>query len=152
LPFVIDFDIPTKVYEAAIDAVVWEKVKELPQKKLLGYIDKFLKSKGYSITFRDCQEDLGVNFSPDHRIHISSTKLIFSEIVNVVIHEVFHSVFGQLDEANILVLEQRVMRRMTIVQANKILHAVFTTGTWEFVGPLIKTVGQETVITRKKKS
>ena len=144
MPFVVSFDIPTKVFEAAIDSVVWEKVKELPQKTLLGYIHKFLKSTGYSITFRDCAEDLGANYHPQHDIHISSTKLSFSELTAVIIHEIFHSVFSQLEEANVLALEKRVMKKLTAAQANKILHAVFTTGKWKFIGPLIKNVGATT--------
>jgi len=143
MPFVVTFEIPTKVFEAAIDSVVWEKVKELPQKTLLGYIHKFLKSSGYSITFRDCQEDLGANFHPTHDIHISSTKLSFSELVAVICHEVFHSVFAQLEEENVLMLEKRLMKKMTLVQANKILQLVFTSGRWKFVGPLIKNVGAD---------
>ena len=143
MPFIVQFDIPSKVYEAAIDSVVWEQVKALPHKTLLDYLHKFLESKGWSLTFRDCKEDLGANFHPDHDIHISSTKLSFSELTAVIIHECYHSIFAQLDEPNVLELEKKVMRKLTVTQANKILQKVFTSGKWKFAGPLIKNVGAD---------
>jgi len=141
MPFTVTFDVSSKVLATAVNTIVWEQVKRLPQKTLLSYIYKFLKSSGYSITFRDCDDDLGVNFHPDHDIHISSTRLSFSELTGVIIHEIYHSVFAQLEEDAVLDLERRTMRRLTIPQANRILHLVFQKSRWKYVGPLIKKVG-----------
>lgn len=145
MPFIIEFDIPAKAYAEFQDKVIWNQLKDTPAKELKRYLFKFVRSKGYSVTFRDLSNIdpkplvLGLNTQSDHKIDISSTELTLSELPAVIIHECFHSIFAQLEnEDYIELLEKRVIKALTIKEANRLLREVFKRG--NFVGP-IATVG-----------
>jgi hypothetical protein len=156
MPFVIEFDIPTKAFLEFQDNVIWEKLKNTSTKELKKYLFKFIKSKGYKVVFRDLSEEeqkdeiiLGLNQQPDHKISICSTKLSISELPAVIIHECFHSIFHQLEnEDYIEELENKVVSALTLKEANRILREVFSRG--EFAGPIATSVGHSNTRTTKK--
>lgn len=145
MPFIVEFDIPTKIFAEFQDKVIWDQLKDTPVKDLKKYLFKFVRSKGYSVTFRDLSKDdpgtLGLNYQPDHKIEVCSTKLSISELPAVIIHECFHSIFRQLEnEEYIELLEKKVVKALTIKEANRLLREVFARG--NFIGPIATSVGE----------
>lgn len=154
MPFIVEFDIPNTVFLEFQDKVIWEQIKELSAKDLKRYLFKFVRSKGYTVVFRDLSKEndpgtLGLNYQPDHKITLCSTKLSISELPSVVIHECFHSIFNQLEnEDYIELLEKKVLKALTITEANRLLREVFKRG--NFIGPIAKQVGTPTKSRKSK--
>lgn len=160
MPFSLDISLPPGWQAVAKETLLWEQVKDYSAAKLLKLVMKFVRSKGYSITFVDIDEEvLGRNWVPEHKIHISSTALNFAQMPSVIIHECLHSIFSDIDsEEPIYEFEIRIMKHITVKQVNLLLKTVFKKANWKFKGPLLRRVESPAEIkpmtvkrTRKKK-
>lgn len=126
-----------KTVEILNSTFLWNEVKKYSKKKLITQIFKYLAAKDFrfQISKIDCFGEVFSEHGEKDQIALSPTYAVFSDYPAILVHEVLHSIFPQLEENLILELEFRVMRNLSLKEANKILKYFFQSN-WKFKGPI----------------
>lgn len=126
------FEFPENFYRRIEDNFVWQKIKNYSSKKILRLIFQFLKTGKYTFSLSGISDGaFGANFLEDHancypdEIVINSAKTHVDELPAVILHEILHSIFPQLREANILKLEYRAMKTISEKQSIFLVKSFF---------------------------
>jgi len=140
MPLHVEFTIPDVVYQAAESEAAWQEVQKYSTAKLLMYLKRWVKSKGWKIQIKKCDPGTaGEHFVSEGEInlYISNT---WADTPAVLIHEILHGLFYQLDEDKTLILERKIMKEASSKQICTLIHTVFKYGNWRYVGPYSKRV------------
>jgi hypothetical protein len=140
MPLHVEFEIPDAVYQAAESEVAWQDVQKYSTFKLLLYLKRWVKSKGWKIQIKKCEHGIaGEHFVSEGEINIDVSNT-WAQTPAVVIHEILHGLFFQLDETKVLILERKILKEASSKQICTFIHTVFKYGKWSFCGPYTKRV------------
>lgn len=138
MAFEITYKIPGKAYDQLTSQIVYDQIKkEFTTQQLIILCIKTIKKNQLKFEFTNnlyTLTDLGEYFHLEKLIKINTEALVFCEMPNVIIHEILHAVFHQLEEHHILKLEKQIASELTIKNINTVLHEVFN-GRWKYTGP-----------------
>jgi hypothetical protein len=140
MPLQVEFDIPTVVYEAAESEAAWQEVQKYSTFKLLMYLKRWVKSKGWTIQIKKCPPKVaGEHFVSEGEINIDIGNT-WAETPAILTHEILHGLFYQLAEDKILILERKILKEASSKQICTLVHTIFKYGNWKYVGPYSKRV------------
>ena len=140
MPLRVEFKIPDVVYQAAESEAAWQEVQKYSTSKLLMYLKRWVKSKGWKIQITKCDEGTaGEHFVSEGEINIDISNS-WADTPAVLVHEILHGLFYQLDEDKTLILERKIMKEASSQQICILMHTVFKYGNWRYVGPYSKRV------------
>lgn len=140
MPLRVEFNIPEAVYEAAESEAAWQEVQKYPTTKLLMYLKRWIKSKGWKIQIKKCEAGVaGEHFVSEGIINIDIGST-WADTPAILTHEILHGLFYQLDEEKILILERKILKEASVKQLCTLTHTVFTYGNWRYVGPYSKRI------------
>jgi hypothetical protein len=140
MPLHVEFKIPDAIYEAAESEAAWAEVQKYSTAKLLMYLKRWIKSTGWQIKLMKCEPGVaGEHFVSEGEIRIDLSNT-WADTPAVLIHEILHGLFFQLDEDKILLLERKILKEASTSQICKLIHTVFKYGKWSYVGPYSKRV------------
>lgn len=127
---------------AVQDNLIGLKIAKMSSQSLIKDVLSYIKHshcRFFFVNFKDTRQ-LGEYFNePSDEIHIASRARVDC-VVGIVVHECLHAIFPQINsEHRVLKLERRLLRAMTVKQADKILHEVFN-GRWRYTGRFIKVI------------
>lgn len=129
------------MYEAAQSEAAWQEVQKYSTTKLLMYLKRWIKSKGWKITIQKCDPNTAAeHFVSEGEINIDVGNS-WADTPAVLIHEILHGLFFQLDESKILTLERKILKEALPSQIHTLVHTVFKYGQWKYAGPYNKRVG-----------
>jgi hypothetical protein len=136
----VEFKIPDAVYEAAESESAWAEVQTYSTAKLLLYLKRWVKSKGWKLSILKCETGVaGEHFVSEGELNIDIGNS-WADTPAVLIHEILHGLFYQLDEEKTLILERKIMKEASSKQICTLVHTVFKYGNWKYVGPYNKRV------------
>jgi len=124
--FRIKFDIPLSLREKIESQLCFDKVKQVyTTKKLYDDLIKVIDSKPI-LLIKNCGGYLGLNDEDDKHDTISiDPRVRVGELPGVLIHELFHSLFPQLIEPEVLKLEFWFMKKTNSKQVSKLVSHAF---------------------------
>jgi len=136
----VEFKIPDAVYEAAESESAWAEVQTYSTAKLLTYLKRWVKSKGWKLSILKCDEGVaGEHFVSEGELNIDIGNT-WADTPAVLVHEILHGLFYQLDEEKTLILERKILKEASSKQICTLVHTVFKYGNWKYVGPYSKRV------------
>jgi hypothetical protein len=138
--FNIKYNIPSNLYYEIHDRLIYSYINKININKLIKYIFKAIKENKYKIEFRNTRDRLLGEYIEPNIIHISVNNLAIDQMVAVLIHEILHSIFPQIDSDKYIInLERKILKKITKKQINKLLHEVLN-GQWKYSGSICKRI------------
>ena len=140
MPLHVEFTIPDVIYEAAESEAAWAEVQKYKTTKLLMYLKRWVKSTGWKIRIKKCEPGVvGEHFVSEGEINID-VSVTWADLPAVVIHELLHGLFFQLDEKKVLFLERKILKEAKEKDICKLIHTIFRYGNWKYEGPYNRKV------------
>jgi len=140
MPLQVEFKIPDLVYLAAESEAAWSEVQKYKTTKLLMYLKRWVKSTGWQIKIMKCAPDVaGEHYVSEGEIRLD-LKNSWADTPAILVHEILHGLFYQLDEEKVLILERKILKEASVKQICTLVHTVFKYGKWSYVGPYNKRV------------